>query len=145
MNDQTYLDSGFNNYFQREVVPNSGNSSQVSQFDFETNYIGLSANQIASGIMASANKRLSMDLDGESFVASDGVVQRVRLGRLEDGSYGLLIKDKNDNTLMQISGETNFLKSPNGRLEMNFDNTQILVKDTGDNVVALIGEHIGGF
>ena len=144
MNDQNYLDSGYDTYFQREVVPSS-NNSDISEFDFESNYVGLSANQIASGSMLSSNGRVSFDLDNENFIIRDGVVQRLRLGKLESGGYGLLIKNKDGNTLMEISDNTNVFKSSNGRLELNFDNTQILVRDLGDNVVTLIGEHIGGF
>ena len=144
MNDQNYLDSGYDTYFQREVVPSS-NNSDISEFDFESNYVGLSANQIASGSMLSSNGRVSFDLDNENFIIRDGVVQRLRLGKLESGGYGLLIKNKDGNTLMEISDNTNVIKSSNGRLELNFDNTQILVRDLGDNVVTLIGEHIGGF
>lgn len=97
-----------------------------------------------SGFIKSQDGQLQMDLDNNSFMVTDGVVERVRLGQLLDGTYGLLIKDNNDQTLIQI-GSTNLIQSPDGSLLIDFDNTQLLVKDSGGTPIILLGKQVGGF
>lgn len=147
MINPTYLDSGFDNYFQRELIPMSlsDNPNDISQYDFASQYQGISASQIISGLLQSKNGRVKLDLDEETFIVSDGLVDRVRLGKLPDGSYGLLILDANGNTIMQISGNVNFIKSSDGSLEINFDNTQILVRNEGGLIKVLLGKDLNGF
>ena len=142
MNDQTYLDSGFNSYFQREIVP--ANSQQegedVSAFDFESRLQGILLNKVVGGSFTSADGRVIVDLENNVIQVSDGNVERVRLGKLQDDSYGILIKDHNDNTLLQIAGSKNIIQSPTTNLQLDFDEERILVKDIGGTPRALIGK-----
>lgn len=135
-----YTDIGYNQWLTREenISSQQFDPAQVEQMIPE-----MSASKL-SGFIKSQNGLLQMDLDNNSFVVTDGVVERVRLGKQNDGTYGLLIKDNNDQVLMQI-GETNLIQSPDGSLLIDFDNTQLLVKDEGGTPIILLGKQVGGF
>jgi hypothetical protein len=142
----TYLDSGFNQFFQRQLGSSlTGGSGSISQYDFESQYLGLSANQIKSGVLSSRDGNLSLDLDEGIFIVTDGAVERIRLGKTEDGSYGLIVRDESGNTILQFTGDVNIIKSPDNSLELNFDNTQIIVRSVAGLIKVLIGKDINGF
>ena len=86
-----------------------------------------------------------MNLDEDTFIVTDGVVERVRLGKQTDGSYGLLIKDENDNILMQITGTKNLLQSPSTNLSIDFNEEQLLIKNDGGTPIILLGKQVNGF
>jgi len=70
---------------------------------------------------------------------------RIRLGKTEDGSYGLIVRDESGNTILQFTGDVNIIKSPDNSLELNFDNTQIIVRSVAGLIKVLIGKDINGF
>jgi hypothetical protein len=136
--DGSWQGSGFNKYFQREVVPPIPTMAYGTPFDFSSQFSGFSATQISTGNIRSNNGHVVLDLDNETLITNDGIVERTRLGKLPDGSYGLLINDQNGNTLMEIGG-VNFIKSGDSTLELNFDNVQLLFRDAGGNVQGALG------
>ena len=93
-----------------------------------------------TGIVKSQNGKLELDLDGEKLVITDGVIERVRLGKQTDDSYGLVIKDINGNILMQITGDINFIQSSNQRTKLDFVANKLTIKEEGGLTRVVIGE-----
>lgn len=137
----SWADIGFNENLSIADVGQQG--QQLDPAQVEQMIPEMSASKL-SGFIKSQNGQLQMDLDGNSFVVTDGVVERVRFGKLLDGTYGLLIKNNNDQTLMQI-GEKNIIQSPDQAMLLDFDNTQFLIKDAGLNPIILLGKQVNGF
>jgi hypothetical protein len=137
-----YLDSGFNDFLLR---PLEADYTEQVGLDSSSSYEKISGSQVKGDQIVSASKRLTMDLENETFTVSDGNVSRVELGKLSDGNIGLIIRDDQGNTLMQISGATNIIKSPNNALELDFNEERILVRDQGGTPVILLGKQINGF
>lgn len=137
--DTSYTASGYDEYFQKSIFPNTSDSGSINPFDFSSQYQGLSASQVIGGLLKSTNGRVRLDLDNEAFIVSDGLVERVRLGKQLDGSYGLLIKDANGNTLMQITGNTNLIQSFNKHMILNFIDENLTVSSDGENPLVIVG------
>jgi hypothetical protein len=144
-NSNNYLGSGYNQYFQKQVIPLPPSPSITSPFDFSSQFNSFGANQIGTGSMKSNNNHLTLDLDNEAFSVSDGSQERVRLGKLQDGTYGITIKDQNGIQLLNLSGNNNTISSSDGSLILDFTNTQLLIKDQTGNTIVLIGKQVGGF
>lgn len=138
-----YLESNFDIFLQRPI-PNSG-TNQTTALDFDATNEGVDGQQINTGSLVSKDGQVAMDLNGGNFKVSDNSVTRVELGRLSDGSVGLILRDQNGNELIHISGDTNIIKSPDGNVEFNFDEKRILVKDDSGIPRVLIGKDAGGF
>ena len=136
----SYTDIGFDQFFQREIIPSTPDDRLISSFDFSSQVQNTSGDQIKGGLIQSQNQKVSLNLDKENFVISDGVNDRVTLGRLPDDSYGLLIRDEDGNILMQISGLTNLIQSPNGHFQVDFNEERLLAKDAGGTPRVLIGK-----
>lgn len=93
-----------------------------------------------TGSLKSQDGKVELDLDGEKLIITDGVIERVRLGRQSDDSYGLIVKDINGNTLMQITGDINFIQSSNGRTKLDFVANKLTIKEVGGLTRVVIGE-----
>lgn len=94
--------------------------------------------------MASENGRTAVDLDNGSILFGDGLVDRVRLGKMDDGSYGLVIKDTEGNVLLNITGETNLIQSKTGKMQIDLTEEQARWYDEL-NLRILIGKALGKF
>ncbi len=88
--DGTYLDRGFNQFFQRIPV-NQGpynwndyaaNNSlpQVTTQDASTMFQGIPADKITGGVLQSRNGNLKLNLDDGTLVYNDGVVDLLAIG-----------------------------------------------------------------
>ena len=97
-----------------------------------------------SGVLSSQDGRVKLDLDNNTIIISDGVVERVRLGRQSDDSYGIIIKDKNGNTLMQFNDARQIIQVGSENVQIDFDNEYILISEGGIGRV-LLGKDLGGF
>lgn len=133
--------------FTENLVREDTQGAQTQQLDplqFEQNTPEFSGSKL-TGLLQSRSGRLQINLDEDYFISSDGVQERFRLGKQLDGSYGLIIKDENGNILMNITGSTNLIQSPDKSLEINFNTTQLLIRDAGGLVRVLLGKDISGF
>ena len=119
-------------------------TQQVDPLQFEQNTPEFSGSKL-TGLLQSRDGRVQVNLDENYIIISDGIQERVRLGKQSDGAYGLLVKDENGNQLMNITGATNLLQSADKSLEINFNETQIVVRNAGGTPVVLMGKQIGGF
>ena len=133
----SYTDLGFDNFFSRELVPQT--ESNKTEFDFASEVQGLSLDQVRGGAMRSSTGRMVVNLEDETMTISDGSIDRVVLGKIEDGTYGLIIRDNVGTELMRI-GNINLIQSPSGNLQLDFDEERILVKDQGGTPRVLIGK-----
>lgn len=136
----SYLDLGFN-----ENLSLANTVDQPQQMDplaFEQLTPQIPGAKL-SGLIQSQDGRVKLDLDNNSLIISDGVVEAVRLGKLSDGTYGLLIKDKNGNKLMQM-GDINFIQSPTGAFKADFDAENITASEN-ETPIALFGKQENGF
>ena len=97
-----------------------------------------------SGVLSSQDGRVKLDLDNNTIIISDGIVERVRLGRQSDDSYGIIIKDKNGNTLMQFNDARQLIQVGSENVQIDFDNEYILISEGGVGRV-LLGKDLGGF
>ena len=119
------------------------NTQELDPLAFESFAPEISGSKL-TGFVKSQDGRLQLNLDENYLVITDGVVERIRLGKLADGSYGLLIKDNNAKNLMQV-GDINFIQSIGEVFKLDFEEEQILIKDQGGRVVLLLGKQVGGF
>lgn len=139
-----YTDFGYDHFLSRESTPTEQESALDPLGGYSTG-ISTSASEVRGGVLSSASGVTKLDLENDTFSVTDGGIERIRLGKLEDGTIGLLVKDKNGNVLLQFAGEINLLTSPQGNLVLDFNETQLLVKDDGGTPVILIGKQVGGF
>ena len=134
----SYLDVGFNeNLIREDILPNQ--TQQLDPLQFEQFVPEFSASKL-TGLLQSRSGRLQMQLDEETFIVSDGAVERIRLGKLADDSIGFLVKDINGNVLMQISGDVNLIQSSNKHMQLNFNDETLIVTDEGSTPMVLVGK-----
>lgn len=133
----SYLDAGYDEFLSREA---SAPSSQMDALQFEQNVSEVSGSKINNGTIQSSSGSLKMDLDEDSFKIFDGVINRVELGKLEDGSIGLLIRDINGNILMQVTDTTNIIQSFNKHMQLSFNDETLIVTDEGNTPIVLLGK-----
>jgi len=140
----TYLDAGYDKYFQRQIVPPSLDGS-VSDFDFESRFTGMSADKLSGGQFKSKDGNVVLNLeDGFISVYSNGI-ERIRLGNLTDNlGAGITMKDKDGNTVLRLADDQNFISSPDGNTKFNFDENNITISE-GGVVRVLLGYQAGGF
>lgn len=118
----SYMDYGYNDFFNRSVVKPI---NSMSAMDAEVLLEGIEGETIlAQGSIKSSNGRMAMDLDGNTFVISDGTAERVRAGLMEDGSYGFRIKDREGKILLNFTDSTNIIQSSNNKMQLDFDKEQ---------------------
>lgn len=137
----SYLDAGYNEFLTREQEA----PIQVDALESDYSTPSVSASKIVGGLLASQNGMTQFDLEKNTFKVSDGTQDRVTLGVLPDESIGLLVKDVYGNILMQISGDTNIIKSSDQSLSIDFKEAQIIVRNEGKIPVVLLGKQTGGF
>ena len=137
-----YLDVGYDSSLLRPLT-----ATYVEQIGIDSNsaYEQISGSQVKGDIISSLNGSMEMNLQEDRFAVTDGIVDRVELGRLSDGSIGLIIRDAEGNELMHFSGDINVIQSADQSLSLNFNEAQILVKNEGKIPVVLIGKQVGGF
>src|SRR3972149_5908345 len=103
----SYLDLGFSENLSIATI---GSGDQLDPLAFEQFTQEISGSKL-SGLLQSQDGRVKVDLDNNTIIISDGIVERIRLGKQSDDSYGFLLKDQNGNTLIQVGGNTNIIKS----------------------------------
>lgn len=93
----SYLDIGFTeNLLREETLPDQTQQLDPLQFDqFAPEFSGSKL----TGLLQSQTGKLQVDLDNDVIIISDGVQERGRFGRQSDGTYGVIIRDKNGNIL----------------------------------------------
>lgn len=133
-----YTQQGFNEFLTRGEIPNS--SQELDPLQAEQYNQEISASKIQGGSMQTTNGLTKLDLETGSFQVNDGAVQVVRLGVQEDGSIGLVIKNREGNELLRFVGDTNILRSPDGNMELNFDNNNLVIKEEGGLPRLILGK-----
>ncbi len=132
-----YLDTQFNDNLERDLFPVSG---QLSSLDMDSVTQSLDIGKLTTtGSLKSSDGRLAFDLEGNTYIVNDGTIERVRLGRMDDGSYGLRIQDKDGNVILNITGETNLLQSSNGHMQLDLTAEQMRIYDE-TNLRILLGK-----
>src|SRR3990167_6686841 len=131
-----YLDSGFDQYLLR---PLEASYTEKIGIDSTSSSGQISGSQIKDKI-TSINGSFEIDLQKDRFAVKDGIINRIELGRLSDGSIGILIRDSDGNELIKFTESVNLMKSSNGAFEVNFTNEQIIVRDAGLTPRVLIGK-----
>lgn len=124
----TYEDAGFNQYLLR---PLEATYTEQTGIDSNAAYEQISGSQIRGDKIVSLSNSLGLDLENELFFVNDGRTNRIELGKLPDGSIGMIIRDDLGNILLEISESVNILRSSDGNLEYDFDNKRILLKQNG--------------
>lgn len=142
----SYLDKGYDENLIR-IEPASQQQSQQEldplQMDSFTDQI--SASKLQGGAMISPDGKIKLDLDQGFFLVSDGVQELVRFGVLPDGTTGLLIKDGQGNTLLQVSQGVFLMQSSDKAMSIDLIAAQLLVRDAQQRVRVLLGKDPGGF
>lgn len=138
----TYLDSDFDSTLQREVIISG--QTQFSELDSDMLIESLDASKIRNGTMSSENGRTKVDLDNGTIIFGDGLVDRVRLGKMDDGSYGLIIKDIDGNVLLNITGDINLIQSKTQKMQIDLTEEQARWYDEL-HLRILIGKALGRF
>lgn len=136
----SYLDSDFNIFLDKPL----SNQSDMTALDFDAQIDSISADKINSGTMQSPGGRTSLDLDEGSFVSNDGLINRVELGKTQDGGYGLIIRDEQGNVIFNFTGQVNLIQSRTGKMQFDFDEEQARWYDNL-YVRILIGKKLGLF
>lgn len=137
-----YTDIGYNQFLTRDENFNN----EITQFDpmeFEQASPEFSGAKL-QGIIQSQDGRVRIDLDNNSIIISDGVVERVRLGKQSDDSYGIRVLNKAGNILMQFDDNRNLIQVGSQNVQLDFDNEYLLISEGGVGKV-LIGKDQGGF
>ncbi|KKK98856.1 hypothetical protein LCGC14_2638580, partial [marine sediment metagenome] len=87
-----FTEFGYDNFFDRSV---SKPIDSIPTIDTDVLLEGIEGETIlGQGTIKSANGRMFMDLNKNTFSVNDGTSERVRLGQMEDGSYGFRVKDR---------------------------------------------------
>lgn len=137
-----YLDAGYDQFLSR-IPP--ATDQELDPLQFEQNAPEVSASKIQGGIIQTTDGKTALNLEQGYFRVNDGATEVIRLGVQEDGTIGILIKDRDGNELMRFVGSTNILRSPQGNMELNFNETQLLLRDDGGTPFLLFGKQVGGF
>lgn len=137
-----YEDIGYDQYLLR---PLKASFTEQIGIDSASAYEQISGSQVRGDIISSLNGNMKIDLQEDRFVVTDGIVDRVELGRLSDGFVGFIIRDSDGNELMRITGDQNIIQSGDKSLSIDFNEAQLLVRNEGQIPVVLIGKQIGGF
>jgi hypothetical protein len=139
-----YQDIGFDEFLNRTpIAPQQSGALDAAETD---NYLPqVSGSKIQGGQLTSPDGRTTVDLEAGLFKVSDGVQDIVQLGKIADDEIGIIIKDRNGNILLQFTGDTNLMQSPNKAFQANFNDERLLAYNEQGVPVALFGKHTGGF
>ncbi len=129
-------DIGFSETLVREDTV--ATQQELDPLQFESFAPELSASKL-TGLMQSQDGKVLLNLDENFIVISDGTEERIRLGKLKDGTFGIELKDQQGNSLMRI-GDVNVIKSADNTMELDFDETRILIRDIGGTPRVLLGK-----
>lgn len=133
-----YLEIGYDAFLNR--IPDGGaDTQQLNPLAFDQFTDSVSGSKIQGGVFSSNDNRVIIDLEKNQIKINDGVADRGGFGIQEDGSVGLVIKDKDGNVILQITGQTNIMKSASDIMELDFDNERLLFRDARGNPVAVFG------
>lgn len=138
----SYLDSGFDS--NMEKLPQVSGSGELSSLDFDAILQDITANKLVGGTVSSVDKTMAMNLDAGVFTVNDGLIDRVQLGRIEGGQYGLVIRDSDGNEIFRITGDKNLIQSKTGKMQIDLDEEQARWYDE-TNLRILIGKAQGLF
>lgn len=133
-----YLDAGFDPFLAR-VDQTTQSLQQIDSLAFDQFTPNISGTKVQGGLLTSNDGKVRIDLENNTFIVTDGIAERVRLGVLPDDKIGLLIKDKDGNVLMQISEGLNIIQSANKRLVLDIDNEQFIVSNEGLTPIVILG------
>lgn len=121
-----YLSAGYNDFLLRPLE--AGFVEQVG-LDSSSSFEQISGLQVKGDKIISSSKNLTLDLQNDSFIVKNGDFKRVEMGKLFDGTVGLIIRNEKDNVLVNISGETNKISSPSGNFEIDFNEEKLTLKN----------------
>lgn len=137
----SYEDLGYTPFLTRQEETSF---DVISPSDVNEVIPELSASKLQGGVLSSKSGAMSVDLEKDAWIVSDGTVEIVRAGVLEDGTIGLQIKDAEGNTLMKVTNDEMYLQSSDESLKTDYVAAQILAQEN-KIPVALFGKQIGGF
>jgi len=137
-----YLDLGYDEFLSKIPPAPSGELDPLQQDQFSPE---ISGSKVQGGVMQTSDGKTVLDLEQGFFGVNDGAEQIVRLGVQEDGSIGLMIKNREGKLLLRFTGDINLIQSPNEHFQADFNEERILAKDQGGTPIALFGKHEGGF
>jgi len=127
----------YNEFFDNSIIPQQ---AELNTIDIDLLLDGISGESLlSSGSISSQSKRLTMDMDGDTFAVNDGTIERIRLGRFDDGEYGLRIQDRDGNILFNITGTQNLIQSASRKMQLDMTNNQAKWFDDR-NLRILIGD-----
>lgn len=121
----SYLDNDFNVFLDKFYQP----SSSITALDFDADVESFDASKVVSGILRSTDGRTAVDLDKSLFSVNDGLIDRVEVGKFDDGEYGLRIRDREGNILVDITGTKNLLQSADQKMQLDLTDKQFRVFD----------------
>lgn len=122
----SYLDLGFNDNLSRANF--SVDIPEVDLIGFDQFTPGLAGEKVSGGKISSRDGKIVFDLDSNSLIISDDVENRIEIGKLPDGTAGLNIRDSEGNTLMNIAGNVNVIKSAGEEFKLDLNDGQITLK-----------------
>lgn len=132
----------YDEYFDNSVFTGI---STIESIDTDILLEGISGQNILSdGSIKSVNERFDINLSGNTMAINDGVVERVRLGEMEDGEVGLRITDRDGNVLINITGSTNLIQSKTGKMQLDLDEEQARWYDD-KNLRIIVGKALKKF
>jgi hypothetical protein len=106
--------------------------SLVSAFDFDSEFEGLPAEKIAGGEFKSKDGNLVVNLNSGFISLFSAGIERVRLGTSDDGlTTGLVLKDKDGKTLLEVSENKNIISSASGDFLIDLDRERLLASESG--------------
>ena len=130
--------SYLNNNFSVFLEKNMDTPVELSNQDYDATTNSIDASKIVGGVVSSTDNKTQFDLNNNTYIINDGLAERVRLGIMEDGEYGIRIKDKDGNVLMNVTASEAILQGPLKRLQIDLIKDQIRVFDDV-NLRGLIG------
>lgn len=117
-----------------------GQMQQLSSIDFENFTPDISASKIQGGILTSPDGTVQFDIDKGMLRITDGIQDIISLGKLDDGSIGLVIKNKSGNEVMRVTTNTILLQSGNQHMVLDFNAETLTVNDDFLIPVVLLGK-----
>lgn len=132
---QTYLDVGYSDYLTREI-PVGTDSKRLTEIDADQNSPDQSGSKIRGGVIESNDGTTSFDLERGTMYIGNQII----LGKLPDGTIGIIIKDKDGNELIHVSEAVNIFKSSKGNMKLDFIEQQLIVYDETGTPRVLVGK-----
>ena len=133
----SYLDLEFNDNLS--LANSNDQPQQMDPLAFEQLTPQISGAKL-QGLIQSRSGRLRLDLDNDTFIVSDGIVETTRFGKQDDDSYGLVVKNKDGNILMRVTTNENYLQSGDGRSRLDFIANNYTVKDVNNLLRVILGD-----